>query len=469
MKSFQDLDLPAPIAKALVALKFDTPTPIQAAGIPVALQRRDLIGVAQTGTGKTATFCIPILVRLLATPGKTALILAPTRELAAQIDDLWQKLTKYTPDNRSVVLIGGVAMASQVRSLRARARVLIATPGRLVDHLQRGTVSLSSVEVLVLDEADRMLDMGFAPQLNQIMRHVPKQRQTLLFSATWSTEIDQLASKYLSNPERVTVGNVSRAAPKIAQFGIQVTQQGKNDLLLEEINAREGSILVFARTQSRTDRVAKYLMSFGLLVNRIHGGRTQAQRTSALAAFKGGGVRVLIATDIAARGIDVADIAHVINFDLPQVAEDYIHRIGRTARAGNSGQALSFVAAEERGQWRDIVQLLKKTGSSLPEMAGGSASGLNPEQMSDGPDSSLRTSGRPTGRPSGGRGGRGGGGRPQGSGGNSGPRSDGRRDGRRDSAPRDSASRDGASAPSMKPRLPSPSNGVKIVLQSSRA
>ncbi|MBC7386283.1 MAG: DEAD/DEAH box helicase [Cryobacterium sp.] len=445
METFKDLDLASPIAKALLAMKFEKPTPIQAAGIPVALAGKDLIGVAQTGTGKTATFCIPILTRLLKNPGKTALILAPTRELAAQIEELWRGLTKYTPDHRAVVLIGGVAMQPQVRALRAHARVLIATPGRLVDHLQRGTVSLNSIEVLVLDEADRMLDMGFAPQLNQIMKYVPKQRQTLLFSATWSKEMDNLASKYLHHPEKVAVGNISRAAPKIAQFAIQTTQQAKNDLLLEELNARQGSVLVFARTQSRTDRVAKFLMSYGMLVNRIHGGRTQAQRTSALAAFKSGGVRVLIATDIAARGIDVADIAHVINFDLPQVAEDYIHRIGRTARAGTSGEALSFVAADERGQWRDIVQLLKKTGSSLPEMKGVTSSQLNPAEMSGGADASDRAAAK-AGRPQ----------RPS-----RGPRSE--RPNHRQDDRRDSRSEPRAEGPRT-PRAPVASSGVKIVL-----
>jgi len=455
MNSFSELNLPGPISKALTAMEFTTPTPIQAAAIPVALEGRDLIACAQTGTGKTATFCIPMLMRLLKNPSKTALILAPTRELAAQIDETWRDLSKYSPDMRSVILIGGVAMAPQIRGLRAKARVVIATPGRLMDHLQRGSMNLNSVDVLVLDEADRMLDMGFAPQLNQIMRYVPKQRQTLLFSATWAKEMDQLAAKYLTNPERVTVGSISRAAPKIAQYAVQTSQQGKNDMLLNELNARQGSVLVFARTQSRTDRVAKYLNSFGLLAGRIHGGRTQAQRTAALAAFKGGGMRVLIATDIAARGIDVSNIMHVINFDLPQVPEDYIHRIGRTARAEKTGEALSFISPEERAQWRDIVSLLKKTGSLMPEMKGG------PSTPAVSLESSIEGAGA-TPRPSKG------GGRPQQR------RSEGRPQGRRDenrpSKPQGFSGRRREEKSSSNPQMQSavPANGHKIVL-SSRA
>ncbi len=365
MALFSELKLPPNVEKAITALGYTKPTPIQAKAIPVALTKRDLVGVAQTGTGKTAAFTIPMLVTLSQSPGKTALVLVPTRELALQIDEFWKQLTQFSPGMHGVILIGGVAMSPQVRGLARKPRLIIATPGRLLDHVQRRTVDLRTTEILVLDEADRMLDMGFAPQLNAIVRHLPVARQTLFFTATWAGEMDGLAKKYLRNPERVTIGAVSTAAPKVDQSIIKVTVGQKNEALLDELNAREGSVLVFARTQSRTDRVARYLLSYGVDVGRIHGGRSQSQRTAAMDAFRQGGIRVLIATDIAARGIDVSDIAHVINFDLPQVPEDYIHRIGRTGRAGATGKAVSFVTPEDRKQWEEIYRLLKRGGTQV--------------------------------------------------------------------------------------------------------
>lgn len=368
MQHFNDLLLPESISKALKAMAFETPTPIQAEAIPPALEKRDLIGCAQTGTGKTAAFCIPTLVRLLRSPGKIALVLVPTRELAAQIEEFWKKLTAYTPGIGCASLIGGLSMKNQVRSLSQRPRFIVATPGRLIDHLNRGSLTLSQTEILILDEADRMLDMGFAPQLEQVLRFLPKTRQTLLFTATLASTMDRFSQKCLKDPVRVVVGNSSQAAPKITQTVISTPATQKNNRLLDEVNQRKGSVLVFARTQARTDRVARYLSGFGLPVGRIHGGRSQAQRSAALAGFKTGKVRILIATDIAARGIDVMDIAHVINYDLPDVPEDYIHRIGRTARAGASGQAASFLTPEDGQQWRQIVQLLKRSGSQVPEI-----------------------------------------------------------------------------------------------------
>lgn len=363
MHHFNELKLPQSLEKALVAMNFTTPTPIQAKAIPVALTRKDLIGVAQTGTGKTAAFSIPTLVYLLNSPGKTALVLAPTRELALQIDGVWKSLTKFSPENRSVILVGGMSMKPQIRALSQRPRLIIATPGRLIDHLNRKTANISQAGILILDEADRMLDMGFAPQLFQIMRYVPKDRQTLLFSATWNPSMDDLSRKYLKDPVRIAIATASQAAHTIEQSMVTTTVQKKNDVLLDELNQREGSILVFTRTKSRTDRVAKYLASFGVDVHRLHGGRTQGQRNAALAAFRSGDVRVLVATDIAARGIDVTRIAHVINYDLPQVPEDYIHRIGRTGRAGAKGSAVSLVTSEDRPQWNAISRLLQQTGS----------------------------------------------------------------------------------------------------------
>ncbi len=369
MNSFKELRLPHAIERALEAMAFSIPTPIQAAAIPLAMSNRDLIACAQTGTGKTAAFCIPSLVRQQENPALNMLVLAPTRELVLQIDAFWRDLTRFAPNHSAAVIIGGAPMRKQIQALNRRPRLIIATPGRLCDHLRQRTVSLSNCGILVLDEADRMLDMGFAPQLNEIMRYVPNQRQTLLFSATWSKTMDDLSKKYLRNPEHVTVGQVSQAATKVEQELISTTCKEKNDALLDELNKRQGSILVFARTQSRTDRVARYLLSYGVQVNRIHGGRTQGQRNGALSAFRSGEIRVLVATDIAARGIDVPGIAHVINYDLPQCPEDYIHRIGRTGRAGASGSAVSLVTPEEKAQWHEIAKLLRKTGSSLPSGA----------------------------------------------------------------------------------------------------
>lgn len=366
VSSFQSFKLHPAINRALQSMNFETPTPIQAQSLPVTLAEKDLIGCAQTGTGKTAAFSIPILTQLLDSPDITALVLAPTRELAEQIDLFWKKLSQFTQNTRSVLLIGGSSIQTQIRHLSKRPRLIIATPGRLIDHLQRRSIQLSQVKVLVLDEADRMLDMGFAPQLSQILRHLPRDRQTLLFTATWEPHLDQVIGKHLKNPVRVVVGKTSQAAPKIRQSLIQTTHQEKNETLLDQLNQREGSILVFTRTQSRTDRVARYLSSFGVSVNRIHGGRTQGQRNTALQAFRTGKVRVLVATDIAARGIDVSSISHVINYDLPQSPEDYIHRIGRTGRAGATGDAVSFVTHEEKNQWREICKLLKKSGSTVP-------------------------------------------------------------------------------------------------------
>jgi ATP-dependent RNA helicase DeaD len=367
MNTFRKLGLPTPIQDALDAIGFQNPTPIQQKTIPLILEGKDMIGSAQTGTGKTGAFCIPTLAKLIANPNQNALILVPTRELALQIEEFWFSLTKFVKDCRSVSLIGGVAMQPQLRDLKKNPRLIIATPGRLVDHIQRRSVSLTNIAVLILDEADRMLDMGFAPQLNEIVRVLPKARQTLFFSATWDQNTDQLSKKFLvKGAERVAVGETSKAATTISQTLYATTQDAKRDLLLEELNSKEGTILVFVRTQHRTDRIARYLSSYGVSVNRLHGGRTQGQRTTALREFREGKIRVLCATDIAARGIDVAEIAHVINFDLPMVAEDYIHRIGRTGRAGATGTATSFVTSDDMGLWTEIAKLLKKTGSTVP-------------------------------------------------------------------------------------------------------
>jgi len=382
MKNFQELVLPQTIHQALKAMNFTVPTPIQAQAIPVVLTGQDLIGCAQTGTGKTAAYSIPILTTMLKNMDETALILAPTRELALQITEVLEELTQFCKHVRVVTVIGGVSMQHQLRNIQKGYRIIVATPGRLLDHCERNPRMLSKVSMFVLDEADRMLDMGFAPQLRRIFPLLPSQRQTLLFSATIPPEIQKMAEKILKKPKRVQVGAESIPADKINQQARKLNGEQKNELLLEELNAREGSVLVFVRTQHRTDRVSRNLDGVGIKVARIHGGRSQGQRTKALADFKDGRVRVLVATDIAARGIDISHVAHVINYDLPQVPEDYVHRIGRTARAGRAGEAMSFISSDDMEQWKNIEKLLFKKGiaSSLKMIDSRSAPSNRPQQ-----------------------------------------------------------------------------------------
>jgi ATP-dependent RNA helicase DeaD len=366
MKNFEEIELSEPIRKALAKMNFHSPTPIQAKAIPVALTGLDLIGCAQTGTGKTAAFSIPILNSLIKNKDQTALILAPTRELAIQITEVLQQLTEFCKHIRAVNLIGGMSMQQQLRNVQKGYRILIATPGRLLDHAERNPKLLSKVSMFVLDEADRMLDMGFAPQLRRIFPLLPQQRQTLLFSATLPDEIMKIAKQITRNAKQVQVGAISVPAENISQKAKALNGEQKSDLLLDELNQRQGSVLVFVRTQKRADRVSRNLESYGLKVTRIHGGRSQGQRNKALSDFRDGHVRVLVATDIAARGIDISHVAHVINYDLPQVPEDYVHRIGRTARAGRTGEAMSFISSDDVEQWRDIEKLLKQKGISSP-------------------------------------------------------------------------------------------------------
>jgi ATP-dependent RNA helicase DeaD len=360
VNNFNELLLPQQLADALKAMEYHIPTPIQVEAIPVALSNRDIIGCAQTGTGKTAAFGIPLIVHLLKSPRKRALVLVPTRELAAQVNDVLAKLACKIPGFKSALLIGGAAMRPQIKALGLTPRIIVATPGRLIDHVRQGNVSLSAMEYLVLDEADRMLDMGFAPQLNEILRFLPKCRQTLLFSATMPNDILKLAQKYLKDPVRVTIGSASTPVKAITQEVVHTTGPKKNECLAGELNARLGSVLVFARTKMRTDRVARHLMKLGYGVTRIHGDRTQRQRTQAIDDFRAGKFRIMIATDIAARGIDIPHIAHVINYDLPQCPEDYIHRIGRTARAGATGKALAILTPEDKKQWHEISRLIQR-------------------------------------------------------------------------------------------------------------
>jgi ATP-dependent RNA helicase RhlE len=361
-QSFADLRLSPPALQALDKAGFELPTPIQAGAIPPALLGRDVIGTAATGTGKTAAFLLPIIDRLAGKTGTRALVLAPTRELALQIGTELERFGQAR-HVRGAVIIGGVGIGGQTQALRDRREVIIATPGRLVDHLQQGNARLEGIEVLVLDEADRMLDMGFKPQLDRILARVPKARQTLLFSATMGKEVADFARAHLRDPVRIEIARSGTTAPRAEQHVFLAGQQEKVALLLALLERDDVSTLVFTRTKRRADRVTKHLDRAGHKVARIHADRSQSQRRSALDGFKDGTYRVLVATDIAARGIDVADIGHVINFDLPHVAEDYVHRIGRTARMAASGRASSFTSPEEREM---LVAIERLTRAPIP-------------------------------------------------------------------------------------------------------
>ncbi len=353
--SFDNLGLEPRLLQAVAAMGYTEPTPIQREAIPVALSGADLVGCAQTGTGKTAAFVLPILQRIPARPGAVkALIVTPTRELALQIDEVARSVGRVTR-HRTAAVYGGVGYEPQRRALRRGVDLLVATPGRLLDLVGRRDVDLSQVQILVLDEADRMLDMGFAPDVKRIMALLPERRQNLLFSATMPADILKLIEATLDSPVHVKVDPVTRPIEAIAQSIYPVGAQQKADLLTALIGDNSlDRVLVFTRTKHRADRVAKVLDRGGIRSAAIHGNRSQSQRQKALEDFKRGRARVLVATDIVARGIDVDGISHVINFDVPGTPEDYVHRIGRTARAGRSGSAFTLLAPEEHDTLRDI-------------------------------------------------------------------------------------------------------------------
>jgi ATP-dependent RNA helicase RhlE len=360
--TFERLGLRPPLLAALRDLGFSEPTPIQARAIPPALEGRDLLGSAETGSGKTAAFALPLLQRLLDQPrGKTrALILAPTRELADQIAEHVTALAKHT--NVTVAAIyGGVGFRPQLNALKRGADILVATPGRLLDHITQKTARLGSIEMLVLDEADRMLDMGFLPDVRRIISHLPADRQTLFFSATLPPQISGLVREILRDPVRVELAAKAAPVQTLSQTLYAVPQENKTDLLVELLKDNAiYSAIAFTRTKARANRLAAALQKHRIPVNLIHGDRSQSQRTHALENFKRGRYRVLVATDIAARGIDISALGHVINFDVPLVASDYLHRIGRTARAKASGDAITFVSSDEEPLIKQIEYVLGK-------------------------------------------------------------------------------------------------------------
>lgn len=363
--SFDDLNLHPTLKKGIREMGYASPTPIQTHAIPPALTGRDLIGTAQTGTGKTAAFLLPILERLLS-GGRgriRALVLTPTRELAGQAEGFLVALGRHT-GVRGAAVYGGVGMGEQERALRGGAEIIVATPGRLLDHMSRGYVHLENVEIAVLDEADRMLDMGFLPDVRRILAELPRRRQTLLFSATMPPEIVRLAQEFLREPKTVQVGSTAAAAVGVSHLALPVPTHRKSALLREVLRDETmTSVLVFTRTKHRADRLFRDLEREGISAGIIHGDRSQSQRTRALEGFRAGRIRVLVATDLASRGIDVEGVSHVINFDIPAEADIYIHRVGRTARAERRGDAYSFVSREEEDDFHRIEQRL---GLSIP-------------------------------------------------------------------------------------------------------
>ncbi|MBS1716904.1 MAG: DEAD/DEAH box helicase [Armatimonadetes bacterium] len=349
---FAAFDIPQHLQSTLNRMGFTTPTPIQAQAIPIALTGRDLVGIAQTGTGKTLAFGLPMLANLQ--QGKVGLIIAPTRELALQIEDTLRKFQV-----RTVCLIGGMPMGRQLSQLRSRPQFIIATPGRLMDHMNQGTVKLDNVQIAVLDEADRMLDMGFAPAIRRILGATPNDRQTLLFSATMPGEIADLAEDYLRDPMRVELSRAGTTPDNVEQELYVVEKEGKSDLLQTILQKNNGAVLVFTRTRHGARKLASAVRFNGHSAAEIHSDRTLAQRRAALHGFKTGEYRVLVATDITSRGIDVKDIAMVVNYDIPENPEDYVHRIGRTGRAGASGRAVTFATPDQHRDVKDIERLLK--------------------------------------------------------------------------------------------------------------
>ena len=365
---FEDFGLSADILRALADQGYVHPTPIQAEAIPIVLQGRDVMGAAQTGTGKTAGFSLPIIQLLLAHASSSAsparhpvraLILTPTRELADQVADNVKAYSRHTP-LRSTVIFGGMDMAPQTAALRAGVEIVIATPGRLLDHVQQKTLNLSQTQILVMDEADRMLDMGFLPDLQRIINLLPKQRQNLMFSATFSPEIKKLANSFLNDPVMIEVARSNATADNVTQIVYKVEDEAKRDAVSHIIRERGlKQVIVFSNTKIGASRLARHLEKEGVKASAIHGDKTQAERMAALEAFKQGPIEVLVATDVAARGLDIAELPCVINFDLPYNAEDYVHRIGRTGRAGASGDAISLCTDKDARLLADIEKLIK--------------------------------------------------------------------------------------------------------------
>ncbi len=408
--NFSDLGLETELLRAVTEKGYDTPTPIQAKAIPAVLSGRDVLAGAQTGTGKTAAFVLPLLQRLAAAKGglPRALVLSPTRELTAQIADNAKNYGKYK-NIRSIVIFGGVSEKPQIEALRRGCDLVIATPGRLLDLVEQGVADLSAIETLVLDEADRMLDMGFIHAIKRIIKLLPRQRQSLMFSATYSEDIRHLAEKILLDPVTVDVAPRNTTAQRVQQVAFRVAKEDKRHLLIhlfQQGAEDEGpwyQALVFARTKHGANRLAQQLDNAGIRAAAIHGNKSQAARVRALEDFKTGRIAALVATEVASRGLDIKELPQVVNYELPNVPEDYVHRIGRTARAGATGRAVSLIAPDETNLLRDIERTMKQTIPVLPVPQFAILAPTTSPQAPSRPTSHApdRSSGRPSGRPSG--------------------------------------------------------------------
>ncbi len=395
MAKFTDFNFSPPLQKALDRMGFETPTEVQAQTIPLVLQGKDVLATAQTGTGKTAAFAVPILNKFLeagAAEGpnvnqKKALIIAPTRELAEQIGEVIRELTWSARRFRYTVIIGGASYGKQISELREKPFFVVGTPGRLIDPMKSGVIKMEDYGYLVLDEADRMLDMGFEPQIEQLVARMPKPRQTMMFSATLPPEVRKMVARYLNNPTRVAIGEENVPVDRIKQDLVEAREGEKAEALIREIDKVAGTIIVFTRTRLRADLVADALQTAGHYADSLHGDLSQAQRKRVITKFREESLRILVATDIAARGLDVTHVRHVINYDLPMVPEDYIHRIGRTGRNGAEGHSIAFVAPQEKHLWFRICRLI---GAPVPKQMGKESrhegkfrSGAKPERSSN--------------------------------------------------------------------------------------
>ena len=369
LSTFESFGLSETISSSLKNMGFVNPTPIQEQSIPIGLKGLDILGSAQTGTGKTAAFGIPIIENLNKDKNGIAVILAPTRELAKQIYDVIRELLGYRNTLKVTALIGGESITNQLRNLKRGPRIIIGTPGRINDHINRKSLYVKKTKILVLDETDRMLDMGFGIQIDEIVRNMTGKRQTLMFSATIPDDISRLADKYLVNPQRISIGSINQIPKSLKQEILKIRSNEKYDQLVEELKNRSGSVLVFIKTKYACDRMAKKLSFDGVKATAIHGDLKQNRRNRIISDFRNNKFSVLIGTDIVCRGLDVPQIEHVINFDLPQVAEDFIHRIGRTARAGMSGSVVSFITPNDHLKWRAIQKILDpKTKNKISDI-----------------------------------------------------------------------------------------------------
>ncbi|MBL3284375.1 DEAD/DEAH box helicase [Rickettsiales endosymbiont of Paramecium tredecaurelia] len=394
MENFSQLPLAPELLSAIEMMNFTKPTAIQALVIPPALTGVDILGSARTGSGKTAAFGIPLVSTIMNDPHSVGIIITPTRELAAQVAKIIHQLLIKSKHIRTTLLIGGQRIEEQIRSLSSQPRIIVGTPGRIGDHLARGSLKLDKTKIVVLDEADRMLDMGFTPQIENILKFVPTQRQVLLFSATMPSKIRQIAKQYMSSPLELSVAQTQEDLSRLNHEVKYLEDRDKYDALLQEIETRQGSVLVFVRTKMDADRISRQLRDANHMVNAIHGDLSHGRRSKAMADFKSRKCRIMIATDVAARGIDVGHLEHVINYDLPNSSEDHIHRVGRTARGERKGNSLSFVTPSEKTRWAFIMRVMKGEDLDPAEYAAmgkkksgrsNRSFGTGPAQRSNGP------------------------------------------------------------------------------------